>query len=956
MITNVSGNTLTFSSDKELDLLSNGDLVYQAPRANTALLDCSYETDFRSAGQASFGVVTTYHANDVSAPVIEEKDGFKALAIKKAQKDGEGEGARVSYSDWSTVDWRNTDLEIRAWVWIPNDAPYASGANIFLILGQDTAGDPNAFVIFGLDVRDYTLVAAGGSGSTSLIVPSDQWVLLRYIHSPSNNTRTWYVNDNSETQSLSGINLSSHADLVVGLRINGGTFDHNRTGDFWIRDLLVDTSINPQGTVGSVDTSTNTITLSDTVGTWTANGVNYAVGPKFAVALPPSTDPPSADYTLIDQSLADTVNLTTYDADLSYTPQIGPITNVSLNTGGINSGGLNIKDYGSYARTVANAGATYQTDEYNFYGGSATFDGPSSNVAIEGGDISVQAVTIEAWLYANDGTYTQTLLAGENPGFEVTWDTAQPERKLGVGYSGSTDPVQVVEVITGEWFHLSVYVENGNQVYYKNGVQVGTSTVSIPNTNLQGGARLGRVHGSASSVGENYWHGFIQDFVIYPGRVRTGDFTPPGAILEMATDALVSGLPATPQIALPLSPSSSTVLSFGPSTNLSEFSESDYIVEVGNGDDGKGIVADVDTSNSKLILTSDEPNWDVGSYVQGPTRKADPNSTYFSRVKYRDDASTGSAVESEWSNWHEMGVKENKPDVWYPATAAASEAWISIAYGENTFVAVATGDPRVGKEPVMYSYDGLTWVTSTLSQRQKDVGWNGIAYGDGKFVAVHADGGAAMISDDGITWTDTTAAGGMMKVTHGNGRFVAVGRGSFYSTDGINWVYRNHLEGPKPWVGVTYGDGKFVAVSAEAGGRAAYSTDGGINWTITSDSEVNAGAWQAVTYGDGMFVAVGRTDPHRVMYSTDGINWTIVENAPGGCVWSSITYGNGTWVATGEFGAQDKLIMYTKTPTIGSSWVQVAAPVDTRWLASAYGDGKFVALGYGTDHVMYAFG
>lgn len=93
-----------------------------------------------------------------------------------------------------------------------------------------------------------------------------------------------------------------------------------------------------------------------------------------------------------------------------------------------------------------------------------------------------------------------------------------------------------------------------------------------------------------------------------------------------------------------------------------------------------------------------------------------------------------------------------------------------------------------------------------------------------------------------------------ISVTYGDGKFVAVGVGTYaaFSIDGKTWR-RTALPKSATWFNVTYGDGKFVAVIEDPGNIAAYSEDG-ISWTQISLP--GASSWRGVTYGDGKFVAV----------------------------------------------------------------------------------------------------
>ena len=92
---------------------------------------------------------------------------------------------------------------------------------------------------------------------------------------------------------------------------------------------------------------------------------------------------------------------------------------------------------------------------------------------------------------------------------------------------------------------------------------------------------------------------------------------------------------------------------------------------------------------------------------------------------------------------------------WTSRATPVDVSWVSVAYGNGTFVAVAndgTGDH------VMTSHDGIAWTARTAP----DGDWGAVAYGNGLFVAV-SDALAptpyrVITSPDGITWTARTAA------------------------------------------------------------------------------------------------------------------------------------------------------------------------------------------------------
>ena len=268
---------------------------------------------------------------------------------------------------------------------------------------------------------------------------------------------------------------------------------------------------------------------------------------------------------------------------------------------------------------------------------------------------------------------------------------------------------------------------------------------------------------------------------------------------------------------------------------------------------------------------------------------------------------------------------------WLQNTLPANRNWQGVTYGDGKYVAVAY-DSASGA----YSADGITWTEMTMPA---DRSWYSITYGDGKFVAVASyKTNKGAYSTDGITWTEFTlpASKGWYGVTYGNGKFVAVAGNSdsgAYSTDGITWTTMT-LPSSSDWRSVTYGDGKFVAVAYYTN-KGAYSTDG-ITWT---EFTFASNYWSSVTYGNGKFVAVASSTQYGSLgaYSTDGINWSTM-TLPANRNWQGVTYGDGKFVAVA---ASSQSGAYS---TDGIHWTEFTMPASRSWYGVTYGNGKFVAV------------
>jgi hypothetical protein len=258
---------------------------------------------------------------------------------------------------------------------------------------------------------------------------------------------------------------------------------------------------------------------------------------------------------------------------------------------------------------------------------------------------------------------------------------------------------------------------------------------------------------------------------------------------------------------------------------------------------------------------------------------------------------------------------------------------------------------------------------------------NGVAYGNGKWVAVGSNSEMAY-STDGVNWTAVANTGftkthplsgilfSINSITYGGGKFVAVGDANqmAYSTDGINWtavantailssidlVEIDHTKIQS----IVYGDGKFVAGGwcqriaerEEHGAQMSYSTDG-INWTAIdanifgfgSDTYYTTNSVYSITYANGKFVAGGLG---VIAHSTDGVNWTTAPNpfrSGAGQPFAilDIAYGGGKYVAVG----QNRKMAYS---TDAANWTEIAGnPFGTHTVSLingvAYGNGRFYA-------------
>ena len=131
-----------------------------------------------------------------------------------------------------------------------------------------------------------------------------------------------------------------------------------------------------------------------------------------------------------------------------------------------------------------------------------------------------------------------------------------------------------------------------------------------------------------------------------------------------------------------------------------------------------------------------------------------------------------------------------------------------LTFGDGKFVAMGARS--------YVSTDGINWTQGTTNL--SDVQWS-VVYGNGRFVAVEGDAFSpnSAYSVDGLTWTLASVpfvAAGWDGIAFGGGKFVAISAGSqtvATSTNGINWTSQTLVSGTS-WYNVAYGKDRFVAI------------------------------------------------------------------------------------------------------------------------------------------------
>jgi hypothetical protein len=271
--------------------------------------------------------------------------------------------------------------------------------------------------------------------------------------------------------------------------------------------------------------------------------------------------------------------------------------------------------------------------------------------------------------------------------------------------------------------------------------------------------------------------------------------------------------------------------------------------------------------------------------------------------------------------------------VWTQRQPPTPNGLTSIAYGNTRFV--AGGDLGTAFRPVgLTSVDGANWFNEEIQAAFP--GSCIVFYEKGLFLALTGDKyglpvSSISFSTNGVDWTvaNPWIVAVVNGIAYGDGKFLAAGGWEVLtSPDAINWeVHTGGIE--LPLDAVTYGNQQFVGVSRQ--GFIAASADG-VTWTA---SHKTTNSIQSVVYGNGRFVAVGQAG--TVLSSANGLDW-VLGNSPVGSDLTAIAYGAGQFVAVGQAGT-------ILTSIDGMTWAERRSGTQFDLYAAAFGNGHFVVVG-----------
>jgi len=228
---------------------------------------------------------------------------------------------------------------------------------------------------------------------------------------------------------------------------------------------------------------------------------------------------------------------------------------------------------------------------------------------------------------------------------------------------------------------------------------------------------------------------------------------------------------------------------------------------------------------------------------------------------------------------------------WAARTLPLNKNWQSLIYANGTFSTIYNdANTRVTTSQVAHSTDGINWTTANLpsytfsnkSGTFRANNWIKIAYGNNTYVAIATgDQLGIATSPDGTTWTKRSSPGGtdFRDLVFINGEFLILGNTRIWrSSNGTSWTSTNNST--TAFNSIVYGNNKYVTFN---GSNIFTSSDLNTFTTVTipkifsNTSSLFNFLYYKLFFLDNKFYLFNTIlplrDKTRVLVSEDGVNW-----------------------------------------------------------------------------------
>ncbi|EEF59139.1 WD40/YVTN/BNR-like repeat-containing protein [Pedosphaera parvula] len=276
-----------------------------------------------------------------------------------------------------------------------------------------------------------------------------------------------------------------------------------------------------------------------------------------------------------------------------------------------------------------------------------------------------------------------------------------------------------------------------------------------------------------------------------------------------------------------------------------------------------------------------------------------------------------------------------------------------ITYGNNTYVAVGMAPPSSDFGIILSSSDGVNWTQRSINnQTNFTYALARVIYASGTFVAVGYNG-SIYSSTNGIDWQNTQLGPiwNFNGVAYGNGKFVAVGDCSliaggvtssnvYTSPDGITWTAQHSVliaSAANNIYAITFGGGSFKAVGQ---GSYLYTSADGVSW---SRSSVSSSDLTKIVYGNGLTIIADSsgnlfTPPSVPLSGLVSLNTGTAMQNP------SLAYVNGTFLIGGyDLSLGTNSIIFSRD---GLNWTKSNFHSQDRMRGMTFTGNRLASVGY----------
>ena len=232
---------------------------------------------------------------------------------------------------------------------------------------------------------------------------------------------------------------------------------------------------------------------------------------------------------------------------------------------------------------------------------------------------------------------------------------------------------------------------------------------------------------------------------------------------------------------------------------------------------------------------------------------------------------------------------------WTKVPVFVSGTLTNIAYGEGKYIALDEFSNlwMAEESPINWTKirDGEDWLGAGVSS---------IIYANNQFVAVGEQ--VSAFSDDGIEWTQFEIVGDYNQIAFGNGRYVAVGANGAVgvSFDGKTWTTKNNPNVTGDLRAVVYAKGRFFIGGVDG---LIMSTEDFETWDVATSNSAGVRYVRQIVYAENKFYAACYTSSGagEIWVSTDGNAWTVQQQMPVR-LWC-LNYNEGRLICAGDSGA-----------------------------------------------------